>query len=147
LTIDWESLQSPLFKGGIATFRSITGAMVEGFPHRAAHQDIAHQAGRTVGKALTHIKDETSGAMRGKVGAIGWWLGDSIKGNNWFCTVTTGSVTEILSSLPLSIIAIGGEAIAERTKRSSFVVVTTQYPIMGVFVRLVATQVNDAAGV
>ncbi len=81
------------------------------------------------------------------MGAIGWWLGYGIKGNNWYSILATGSVTEILTPLPLGIIAIGGKAIAKRTKRSSFVVVTTQNPVVGVFVRLVATQVNDAAGV
>jgi len=121
--------------------------MVEGFPHRAAHQNIPNQAVRAISEGFRHVKNKPSGAIRGKVGAIGWWLGNGLKGNNGFYILTTDTVTEILTALPLGIIAIGDKAITKRTKRSSFVVVTTQNPIEGVFVGLVTTQVNDAASV
>jgi hypothetical protein len=121
--------------------------MVEGFPHGAAQQDIAHQAIRAVGKTFAYIKDEASGAVGGKVGAIARRPEYGLEVYQRLPTSVTAAVTEILASLPLGIKAIGDKAIAERTKRSSFVVVTTQYPIVGVFVRLVATQVNNAASV
>jgi hypothetical protein len=120
--------------------------MVEGFPLGAAHQDIAHQAAGTVGKAFAHIKDETPGAVGGKMGAIARRLGYGLEVYDRYCAPVTETVTEILASLALGIIAIGGEAIAKRTQGASLIVVTAQQPIMGVFVRLVTTQVNNPAG-
>lgn len=120
--------------------------MIKGLPGGAVHQDIPGQATRVIGKPFTYIQNEAVGADRREVGAIARWLGHSIEGDDRFCSLATDPVTEILALLPLSIITIGREAIAKRTKRASFIVVTTQQPVVGVFVRIVDMEVDDAAG-
>jgi hypothetical protein len=147
LAKDGKALETPLFKGSIATFRSIARAVVEGFPHGAANQDIAHQAAGTVGKTLSNIKDETSAAVGGKVGTSARRLGHGLKLYHRLRALGTDAVTEVLASLTFSVIAIGSEAIAEWTQGTTLMVVTAQQPVVGVFVRFVTTQVNNSAGV
>ena len=69
---DGHAFEAPIFKGGIAAFDGIAGAVIEGLPGGAAEGEVADEADGSIGKAFADVENAAKGVVIGLVGAFGW---------------------------------------------------------------------------
>jgi hypothetical protein len=120
--------------------------MVEELPSGSADRDIAHQADRAInGEAFGDIDDLAVRVIMFEIGTLIRRARDMWQGNDRFRAVETSATTDPLVAAAVEVEAIGSEAIAEGTNRSSSVIVATTKPLGSVMIAVVTVQVNHPA--
>jgi len=120
--------------------------MVEALPGRALVRDIAHQTDGAVGEAVGDVDDAAMGVVGPLIGAVRRWIDDIGQSHGWGDPFAAGLIAKPFVALPVVVVAIGDEGVAEGANGASGVVIAAQGPKGLVLVGVVPPQVNDAPG-
>jgi len=145
VAVDGQSFEIPAFEGGVASFGSVAGAVVEAFPGWGVHGDVSHQADGVILEALSHVDELTVGMV--EVGALIRRIGSPFDGSNGSGLTAAGVEAGPFVALAVEVEAVGLEGIAEGADGTALVVVAAQRPEGFVLVGLVSAQVDDPSGV
>ena len=144
--IDGKTFEAPGFEGGIAAFDCIATTMVAGIPGRTANGDISGQTDRPIGKTFSQADDATMGMRCILVRAVQRWIGDLREVHPGFGVFQASLLANPFAALTFAVIAIGDQAVAIGTDRSTAVVIAPQDPLVFLFIRLMTAQGDHSPG-